>query len=441
MSGTLPTLATPDQTVHGGIGLDPPPAWSGAVWEVAEGCRRAFSHESSFTVGLEEELMLLDPATLLPANEIEEALVRLEDDRFTCELRSAQLEVRTAPRQTASDACRELHAARMLAADRLAGFARVAAAGVHPVSTLPIEITGRDRYHAIAAGCPWAVREGLPCGLHVHVAIPGAGRALAVYNAARGFLPELAALSANSPFLGGRDSGLASSRLMLNEAFPRSGIPPAFRSWTEYAEFVAWGMSSGHFPDQSYLWWDLRLHPRYGTLEFRVADAQTRIEEVAAVAAVCQALVAWLAARYDSGQELPVHSSERIAENRRRAVRDGLEGAFAGLDNGTPVAVRTRLGAILAALEPVAEALGARNELLAAWALLGENGAERQRRIASRHGLDAVVGVVADETERGDAAPTELDARLGESACSTELPLPAPTSWEIDPPRHVSEYR
>ena len=188
MSGSSPSRTTPDQSARDGIGLGPSPAWAEAVWEVAEGCRRAFSHPASFTVGLEEELILLDPTTLLPANEIEEALVRLEDDRFTCELRSAQLEARTQACATVSDATRELQGARMLAADRLAGFARIAAAGVHPVSTLPIEITERERYREIAAGCPWAVREGLPCGLHVHVAIEGATRALAIYNAARGVL-------------------------------------------------------------------------------------------------------------------------------------------------------------------------------------------------------------------------------------------------------------
>jgi glutamate---cysteine ligase / carboxylate-amine ligase len=442
MSGSSPPRTTPDQSARDGIGLGPSPAWAETVWEVAEGCRRAFSHPASFTVGLEEELILLDPTTLLPANEIEEALVRLEDDRFTYELRSAQLEARTKACATVSDATRELQGARLLAADRLAGFTRIAAAGVHPVSTLPIEITERDRYREIAAGCPWAVREGLPCGLHVHVAIEGAARALAIYNAARAFLPELAALAANSPFLAGRDTGLASSRLRLNEAFPRSGIPPAFHSWTEYAEFVAWGISGGHFPDQSYLWWDLRLHPVHGTLEFRVADAQTRIEEAGAVAAVCQALVASLAARYDAGDELPVHSSHRIAENRWGAVRDGLEGALADLDTGIPVAARTRIGAVLAALEPVAEVLGSRNELLAAWALLEENGAARQRRIASRDGLAANVRIVADETERGNVAPLRSPHQsLSSGSCSPEPPLPAATDWGIDPARHASEPR
>jgi len=195
-------------------------------------------------------------------------------------------------------------------------------------------------------------------------ALPGTQQGRRTWG--RSFLPELAALAANSPFLGGRDTGLASTRLKLNEAFPRAGIPPAFRSWNDYADFVSWGTTSRLFPDQSHLWWDLRPHPLHGTLEFRVADAQTRIEEAGAVAAVSQALVANLSARYDAGEKLPVHDTHRIAENRWRAVRDGLGGRLVDLDTGVAVPTRRRLEEILASLEPVAEALGSRNRLLAA---------------------------------------------------------------------------
>jgi carboxylate-amine ligase len=380
-----------------------PPPWGDGAREVAAACRRAFSRASSFTIGLEEELILLDPVTLLPVNDVEEALVRLEDDRFTCELRGSQLEVRTHPHDTVAAACRELRAARAYAVDRLSGFARIAAAGVHPSSTLPIEVTDRDRYRRIAADCPWSVREGLPSGLHVHVGVAGPEQALGAYNAARSFLPELAALAANSPFLGGRDTGLASSRLKLNEAFPRAGIPPAFESWEEYADFVSWGASGGLFADPSHLWWDLRLHPVHGTIEFRIADTQTRVEETGAVAAVCQALVAALAGCCGPGSRLPAHEVHRITENRWRGVRDGLEATFVDLRTGMPVAARTRIGAVFAALEPVAEALGSRSELLAAWTLLTENGAQRQRRVAAQIGVDGIVRHLVAETEQGPA--------------------------------------
>lgn len=377
----------------------PPPLVVDTAADVAEACREAFSHTRSLTVGFEEELILLDPITLQAANEIDAALLRLEDDRFTCELRSAQLEVVTPPCVAVVDACRELRAGRLFAVDRLDGFARIAAAGVHPSSTTAIEVTDRPRYRQIALDCPWSVRDGLPCGLHVHVAIADPDCALAVYNAVRSFLPELAALGANSPILAGRDSGLASARLMLNEAFPRSGIPPVFRTWDEYAGFVSWATCGGVFPDESFLWWELRLHPIHGTLEFRVADAQTRVTEAGAIGAICQALAAALAEQYQAGEALPAHDTHRIAENRWRALRDGLDSVLVDLDTGVPVPARDRIGRLLAWLEPYAEALGARNELLAAWTLLAENGAERQRRIAGELGIDAVVRRLADETE------------------------------------------
>jgi carboxylate-amine ligase len=364
-----------------------------------EACRRSFSRGSSLTVGFEEELILLDPNTLQAANDVDRALLRLEDDRFTCELRSAQLEVVTHPCVTVVDACRELRTARLFAVDRLAGFARIAAAGVHPSTTTPIEVTDRPRYRQIAAESPWSVRDGLPCGMHVHIAIAGPERALAVYNAARSFLPELAALAANSPFLAGADTGLASTRLKLNDAFPRAGIPPSFTTWADYADFVAWGSCSGLFPDESFLWWELRMHPVHGTLEFRVPDAQTRIAEAGAIAAVCQALVAALLERYDAGDDLPVHETHRIGENRWRALRDGLDAILVDLETGVPIPARERIGRLLAELERHAELLGARNELLAAWTLLAENGAERQRRVAGEVGIDGVIRRLADETE------------------------------------------
>ncbi len=389
------------------LGLEPPPDWTDEAWQIAAACRDTFERGGIFTVGLEEEMILVDEATLLPSDVVEGALIRLEDDRFTCELRSAQLEVRTPAAVTVADACRDLRTTRALAADRLAGYARVVAAGLHPTSTLPVEITARDRYRAVAAQCPWAVREGLPCGLHVHVAVRGAVRALAVFNAARSFLPQLAALAANSPFLGGRETGLASTRLKLNEAFPRAGVPPAFSTWDEYGDFVSWGTAGGAFFDQGCLWWDLRLHPLHGTLEFRFADAQSRVADTGAIAAVCQALVASLAARHDAGEDLPIHPTHRIAENRWLAIRDGLDGTQVDLDTGVAGGTRTTLGSLLASLEPAAEALGARAELLAAWTLLGENGAERQRRLAGEVGLEGLVGRLADETEeRCEASKT-----------------------------------
>src|SRR5581483_8567090 len=194
------------------------------------------------------------------------------------------------------------------------------------------------------------------------------------------------------------DTGLASARLKLNEAFPRSGIPPQLESWSRLAEFVSWGAAGGLFPDPSQLWWDLRLHPAHGTLEFRIADTQTRLVDAAAVAAVCQALVAWLAERYDAGRPLPVHDTLRIAENRWRALRHGVHGKLVDVDDGTPVATFDAISRLLASLEPSAERLGCRDELLRAWTLLGRNEADEQRRIAAACGLDSLARRLTDRT-------------------------------------------
>ena len=401
--------AVPDEPVR--VGLDAAPPWVDGAWTVAEDCRRAFSHGASLTVGLEEELILLEPTTLQPADEIENALVRLEDDRFTCELRSAQLEIVMPPCVTVSDACRELRTARAFAADRLAGFTRIAAAGVHPNSTLPIEVTGRDRYQGIAADYPWSVREGMPSGLHVHVAVSGPARALAVYNAVRSYLPELAALAANSPFLGGRDTGLASSRLKLNESLPRAGSRPRSGPGTTTPSSSSGARPAATSRTRATCGGTCASTPCTERSSSGSPTPRRRAEEAGAVAAVCQALVAALGARFDAGEELPVHDTHRINENRWTAVRDGLDGRLADLDTGVAVPTRSRIETLLTSLEPYAEALGSRNELLAAWTMLAENGAERQRRIAAESGVLEVVRRLADETELGEADTWPLELR------------------------------
>jgi carboxylate-amine ligase len=173
----------------------------------------------------------------------------------------------------------------------------------------------------LAEEYPWAALRAPGCGLHVHVALGDAETALAVYNAMRSFVPEIAALSANSPFVDGRDYGLCSSRPKLNEALPRAGTPPAFESWKTFVDFLDWGRSGGLFPDATHLWWDLRLHPKHGTIELRVADTQTLVADTGALVALTQSLVAWLARRHQRGERLPVHDTTRINENAWRALR------------------------------------------------------------------------------------------------------------------------
>jgi carboxylate-amine ligase len=384
-----------------------------------------FSNEPSLTVGLEEELILVEPRSLLPVNGVEWALTRVRGDRrFQAELRAAQVELVTQAYATVTETCRALADARARLVDELRGRVRLVAVGTHPSSTRGIVITDRERYRQIANDYPWAARRGLPSGLHVHVGVGDPSEALAIYNSARSYLPELAALATNSPFFEGTDTGLASARLKLTEDLPRSGIPPAFDSWSELARFVDWGRRGGLFPDLSYLWWDLRPRPDYGTLEFRIADAQTRLADTAGVAAFCQALVSLLRARYRCGEPLPAHATEVLSENRWRALRDGVNGMLVDPDTGMAEPTRDRLRRLLAELEPHAAGLGGSAELAHAGSLLVGNGADRQRAIVDEHGTEGLLESLVSETERlpahwprtARAAPEPRPARISVAA-------------------------
>jgi glutamate---cysteine ligase / carboxylate-amine ligase len=351
------------------------------------------------SVGLEEELILVDPDTLMPDEAVDWVLARVGDGRFTAELRAAQVEIVTDPAPTVGALLAELREGRAHLVEAVEDRLRIIAAGGHPALAHAIAVTDRPRYIGIGSENSWAMRRGLPSGLHVHVGLDDPDEALAVYNAARSYLPELAALAANSPFFEGADSGLASSRLKLTEDLPRSGIPPAFDSWKDLAGFLSWGARGGLFRDLTYLWWDLRPRPDFGTLEFRIADAQTSPEAAAAIAAFCQSLVAALVDRHRAGEPLPVQPTHAIAENRWRALRDGLAGELADPETGTPEGVRYRIARLLAELEPYAEILRCSGELAQAWPLLARNGAERQRELTAERGLRGLLEWLADETE------------------------------------------
>jgi carboxylate-amine ligase len=380
--------------------LSPAPVWTATPELSVPAYRAAFDRGTAFTIGVEEELMLVAPDTLELAPMIGEVLPKLNgDERFVAELRPAQLEVVSRVCLTAADACRELGAARRDLVAAIGERWRLLACGTHPFSVSWGEITAGERYKQIADEYTWAASRSLACGLHIHVAVGSAERALPVYNALRSYLPELAALSSNSPFVEGRDTGMSSIRAKLNEAFPRSGVPPAFRTWEHLVDFTAWGRRGGLFPDATHFWWELRLHPRHGTIEFRVADTQTRLEDTAALAAVTQALVIWLAERLEAGEELPVHETAKISENAWRAYRHGVTGWLVDLDTGAPQPTRERLAALLDSLEPYADRYDGLAHLTAARALVAGNGADRQRYVRRRSDVHELTRWLVDETE------------------------------------------
>src|SRR4051794_19133872 len=397
--------------------------------------RELFDGVTDHTVGVEEELMLLDPETLdlLPAA-----------DRVTAELGdrvSLRPELPAAQVETASPVCdsiaravEALAAARTQLAAGLAGWARLAGAGVHPFAATQGTLRTDPKYDALKAEFPWVLPRQLVFGLHAHVAVRGADRALAVLNALRSFVPDLAALAGNAPLYGGggprppprpppdspplpppggppplppgggpgrppprgRDPGLASIRPQISGLLPRQGVPPAFPSWEALADYLAWGRRGGVFPGAGEPWWEVRAHDELGTIELRVPDAQTTAQEAAGVLALAAGLVAWLAERHDAGEALPVHDSVRIAENRWRALRHGLAGTLLDLDSGEPEPARARVLGLIDRVGPAAERLGGGAALEHARALAARNGAERQRALAAEHGPRGVVAWLAD---------------------------------------------
>lgn len=359
--------------------------------------RRRFERAGALTVGVEEEAMLLDPGSLDLAPCAMDVLDRLAGDvRFTSELPAAQLEIATAPAASAVDAVAQLADARRALARAAAGIARPAVAGMHPFAPPVGELTGGPRYDRLAAEYGPIARRQLVASLQVHVAVGGARRSLAVYNALRSYLPELAALAANAPLAAGVDSGLASVRPTVCTLLPRQGVPPILASWEQLADELRWGAAAGALPSAGMWWWELRPHPAFGTLELRVPDAQTTVREAGAVIAVAHALVATLAARWDAGEPLPVARSWRIEQNRWSALRYGLDGTLADLATGAPTPTRERLAALVDEVAPAARRLGAAALLDDARALIAANGALRQRAVAAERGPVAVAAWLAD---------------------------------------------
>lgn len=349
----------------------------------ADWIRERFDSVEPLTLGLEEEVLLVDPETsdLVPV--ADEVLERFAGDpRVKCELPAAQVEVLTEPCESVAGAIAQLAASRRLLAERAAGLARPVAVGVHPFAPPLAQISDRPEYAGTRERFGPVIGLQQVAALQVHVAVGGAERTLAVHNALRSYLPEITALAANGPFYAGRDSGMASVRPVIARTLPRQGIPPAIASWAQYAQDLRWGRESGGMPGPGQWWWDVRPHPRFGTLEVRAPDAQATIPAVAAVAAFVHCLVAALAARFGDGERFDLDESWRIEENRWAAAHRGSDGMLADLVTGERVPARERLLALIDEFEPVAAVLGCAGELALARELAQVGGWARLRTAA-----------------------------------------------------------
>jgi carboxylate-amine ligase len=369
----------------------------------------AYGQSDPYTLGVEEEYMLLDGETFDLVQHIDTVLADVSghelEPRINPELMQSVLEVATPVCHTPADVETQLRALRTYVCEvaRARGM-RVGSAGTHPFSLFERQrITAKDRYRALVDQMQYIARRELIFGLHVHVAVDDPEKAIQVVNGLIVHLPELVALSASSPFWRGEPTGLHSSRHMVFAAFPRSGPPPRFKDYADYAEVVGQLESTGVIADYTHIWWDIRLHPRLGTIEIRICDAVTSLDDVIAITAYCQALVKHYSELYDSGNAIPSYHRILTTENKWLAARYGLEAPVMDLQTGkrnrAPVSQSIRR--TLRVIAPHARELGAEAELGGIDEVVRRgNSADRQlRTFNANRDVVEVVRDIADLTE------------------------------------------
>ena len=354
---------------------------------------------AEYTIGIEEEVMLLHPHDWSLAQQIDRVLEALGPDlrgHVTAETHKSALELATGVHETVGEAAAELRSLRASLDGELTLLGlEVASAGTHPSAVWhETVVSDGRRYQAVYGSMRELARREPTFGLHVHVGVRRAEDALRVYNSMRGHLPMLLALSANSPFWQGRDSGLASARTPLFQAFPRVGIPRAFKSYRDYVSAVDLLIRCGAFPEPTFLWWDVRPQPRFGTIEVRIMDAQTTVSDTAALAALVQSL-ARLEVEQGYLSPAQLDAVEALDENRFLAARDGVAAELIDVESERRVAVADQLEALLAACMPHAQTLRCSAELEHVRTLAAEPGARRQVEIA-RNSPERLAGLVQE---------------------------------------------
>src|SRR3954463_10508913 len=348
--------------------------------------REAFEDSQDFTVGIEEEFQILDPDTLALSQRFEELYEagRADDvlhERVAGELISSEIEIRSAKGEDFGAALASQREAR----GRLFALAgdlgiRLGATGTHPFSPWQEQrIIDTEHYRRLQRDLGYVARRHNTWSIHVHVGVRGADRAMAVCDRLRPVLPELLAISANSPFLDGSDAGLHSARTQIfTKSFPRCGIPEPWGDWATYASFVDLLKRTGSVVEATQLWWSVRPHHSYGTVELRICDAQSTAEESTAIAGLAAACIAQAAIDYDEGVR-PAHVPGRVVEeNLWRAIRYGLDGKMIDIERLEEFPAAALPDRLMAWTGPARVALGIDVSLP------GQNGAQRQREARER---------------------------------------------------------
>ncbi len=358
----------------------------------------------SYTLGIEEELMIVDAETLDLVNSIETLLEAVPETigDVKPELMESVLEIATTPCANTREAGMQLRELRNVtqhtAQER--GLT-IGAAGTHPFAMWEDQrIVARSRYRDLVAALRFVARQELIFGVHVHVGIDDPDKAIHVANGMRVHVPLLLALSCNSPFWRADATGLLSTRTPIFRAFPRVGIPPAYKDWEDWEKQVEFMIDSRVIEDYTYLWYDVRPHPKLGTVEIRVADAQTRLEHTLGLAALMQAMVKEVGEHFEAGKRLARYPHEMIDENKWLAARHGLDGNLVDLPSADRVATKDLARRLLDRLREHAQDLGTDGMLDGVEDLLERgNGAQRQIMVyEANHDLHELMAEIVGAT-------------------------------------------
>jgi len=358
-----------------------------------------------FTLGVEEEYMVIDPVTReLKSHDqkIVEIASKALKDHVKAEMHQAVVEVGTSICKNVEEARHDIYMLRKFVSD-VAGSLnlKIGAAGTHPFSHWSTQlITPNPRYDEIINEMQEAARSNLIFGLHVHVGISDKNMAIHIMNTVRYFLPHVYALSTNSPFWEGRNTGFKSFRTKVFDKFPRTGLPDYFNDWDDYKNFVNLLIKTSCIDDAKKIWWDVRVHPIFDTIEFRICDVPLLVEETIAIAALFQALVVKLYKLRLQNMSFIMYTRALINENKWRASRYGLDGKLIDLGKQEQVETRALILELLAFVDDVVDELGSRKAINDIHKILANGtGADRQLKIFEQtKDLNAVVDYITSQT-------------------------------------------
>jgi carboxylate-amine ligase len=364
--------------------------------------------QTKFTVGIEEEFQIVDPQTRDLRSSVTQILAegsQVLKEQLKQEMFQAMVEVGTEICDDVEQARTEvIHLRRTVAELAESAGGRLVASGTHPFGNWQnMDITDDERYASLTEQLQEIARSIAVYGLHVHVGVEDRDHSIELMNEARYFLPHILALSVNSPFWQGRNTGIKSYRSVIWGRMPRSGIPDSFRSWDDYRAFVDMLIATHSIDEPKKIWWDIRPHPKFNTLEFRVCDMPTRVEETVAMAALFQAVVAKLSKLRSGNLGFRIYQRSLIAENRWRAMRFGIDGQLIDFGKQCEVPMRKLGEELLEFVDDVVDDLGSRAAMETVQHILRHGtGADRQLAVYEQtNDLRAVVDFLADETMRG----------------------------------------